>query len=176
MFVDHKMMERRWRWRLVSHSSSPRRRLAASATCPAPALAPRLIPHGAPPLDQVASAAPGWHARATKVTRTHELATNVNNKGSFSPQETWGTNTAPGYVNGIEISCAHCMQQNTSGALYTRWGNMACPAEHSTAYSGHMAAQLSSTNYGGSQYLCLTEKMAGLAKTRAGVFYCCCFV
>ena len=100
----------------------------------------------------------------------------INNKGSFSPQETWGTNTAPGYVNGIEISCAHCMQQNTSGALYTRWGNMACPAEHSTVYSGHMAAQLSSTNYGGSQYLCLTEKMAGLAKTRAGVFYCCCFV
>ena len=92
----------------------------------------------------------------------------INNKAVWAMQEAMGSDTAPGYINGVELTCVHCIQQNTSGALYTRWGNKACPLGHTTVYTGFMAT--SANHGGGSNYLCLTEKMAGLAKTRAGPY------
>jgi hypothetical protein len=62
----------------------------------------------------------------------------------------------PGYIKNGEISCARCEIAKRVGGVYRHWGKAACPAGHTTMYSGYMAGSQSSTASGGSQYLCLT--------------------
>ena len=64
---------------------------------------------------------------------------------------------APGYVDNTETTCAQCVVQGSSGAVYTRWGNQTCPQGHTTVYKGYMASSESGQSAGGAQYVCLTE-------------------
>ena len=66
---------------------------------------------------------------------------------------------APNYVDATELTCANCMVQNSTGAVYTRWGSAACPMGQRSLYSGYMVGQYSGTGAGAGEYLCLTDKM-----------------
>ena len=49
------------------------------------------------------------------------------------------------------------MVQDTSGAVYTRWGNSSCPNSAAQLYTGYMAA--SPTAGGGATHLCLNSRL-----------------
>jgi len=59
----------------------------------------------------------------------------------------WMTETvyeaAPGYVDYVEVTCAHCSVQNANGAIYTRYGKRTCPSGHGTVYTGYLVGSLS---------------------------------
>eukprot|EP01050_Picozoa_sp_SAG11_P012932 SAG11_NODE_1474_length_4839_cov_2.761603_2_plen_590_part_00 len=66
---------------------------------------------------------------------------------------------APGYPDNIELTCAHCLVQNTAGAVYSHWGNSTCPEGHRTMYTGYVVGSHSSSAGGGADYLCMSSRI-----------------
>jgi hypothetical protein len=80
----------------------------------------------------------------------------------LSPMESYSETTvdmAPGYVDELDMTCAHCTIQSRSGAVYTRWGNSSCPAGHTQVYSGFMAGPRNDQASAGGEYMCVTADM-----------------
>ena len=60
---------------------------------------------------------------------------------------------APGHVDGVDTTCAHCTVQNQSGAVYTRWGKSSCPANATMQYTGYLVTRQGADQSGASDFL-----------------------
>eukprot|EP01050_Picozoa_sp_SAG11_P008209 SAG11_NODE_712_length_7637_cov_13.877554_2_plen_842_part_01 len=69
------------------------------------------------------------------------------------------SSAAPGYLDYMEITCAHCVVMGAVGAVYPRWGSSTCPEGHATMYNGYMVGSQSGSSGGGSNYMCLSSRI-----------------